>query len=48
MNLRKPLVLSEEAKARRRICREVCAGEITLPAAQAIFLGDWRIAFGHR
>ena len=24
------------------MCREVCAGEISLPAAQAIFLGDWR------
>jgi hypothetical protein len=28
----------------RRLCRAVCAGEITLPAAQAIFLGDWRKA----
>jgi hypothetical protein len=26
----------------RRICRAVCAGRLTLPAAQAIFLGDWR------
>jgi hypothetical protein len=24
----------------RRMCRAVCGGEITLPAAQAIFLGD--------
>jgi hypothetical protein len=29
----------------RRICRAVCAGRLALPAAQAIFLGDWRIAY---
>jgi hypothetical protein len=27
----------------RRVCRAVCAGRLTLPAAQAIFLGNnWR------
>jgi hypothetical protein len=35
----------EKDELERRICREVCAGEITLPAAQAIFLGDWRKAY---
>jgi hypothetical protein len=29
----------------RRICRAVCASRLTLPAAQAIFLGDWRNAY---
>jgi hypothetical protein len=29
----------------RRMCRTVCAGEIALPAAQAVFLGDWRNAY---
>jgi hypothetical protein len=32
----------------RRICRAVCTGEITLPAAQAIFLGDWSEAYRRR
>jgi hypothetical protein len=32
----------------RRTCRAVCAGEITLPAAQAIFFGDWRDAYRGR
>lgn len=26
----------------RRLCRMVCGGEISVPAAQAVFLGDWR------
>lgn len=25
-----------------RLRREVCSGQMTLPAAQAVFLGDWR------
>ena len=29
----------------RQMCRAVCNGEMTLPAAQAIFLGDWRKAY---
>jgi hypothetical protein len=29
----------------RRMCRAVCDGQLTLPAAQAIFLGDWRAEF---
>jgi hypothetical protein len=29
----------------QRTCRAVCTGEITLPAAQAIFLGDWHKAY---
>jgi hypothetical protein len=32
----------QKDELQRRICRAVCAGEIMLLAAQAIFLGDWR------
>ena len=32
----------------RRVCRPVCAGEISRSAAQAIFLGDWRDAYRRR
>jgi hypothetical protein len=32
----------------RRICRAVCAGELALPAGQAMFLGDWRSAYDRR
>jgi hypothetical protein len=32
----------------RRMRRAVCVDEITLPAAQAVFLGDWRNAYRPR
>ncbi len=38
-----PLVEAEQKdRLERRLCRAVCAGRISLPAAQAVFLGDWR------
>jgi hypothetical protein len=30
------------------ICRAVCAGRMTVPEGQAIFLGDWRPYLGHK
>jgi hypothetical protein len=38
-----PLLQAEQKdKLERRLCRALCAGRISLKAAQAIFLGDWR------
>lgn len=37
----------QKDRLERRLCRAVCAGGISLKAAQAIFLGDWRAQAVH-